>query len=113
MSSLCQKREFQELIDNYNVRKIDSSFSFDYKELVDLFNDFAESQNLEVFKFYYEKTSYNGKAWILSYLKKLIFSEDLRKYIDIQIVKFIDLGDYADTLREKYPELLPYCEEDK
>src|SRR3989304_8175166 len=99
MSSLCQKREFQELIDNYNVRKIDSSFSFDYKELVDLFNDFAESQNLEVFKFYYEKINYDGKFWILRKMKKLIFTNDLQKYIDIQVVKLIDTGDYANTLR--------------
>ena len=109
MRILCQKKELQKLIDNYNIRNID----VDYKELVDLFNDFAESQNLEVFKFYYEKINYDGKFWILRKMKKLIFTNDLQKYIDIQVVKLIDTGDYANTLRKKYPELLPYCIKDK
>lgn len=113
MSNLCQKKEFQKLIDNYNIRKI-ALASFHSKELTDLFNDLAESQNLLIFKFFYKKICcYDEKDWILENLNKKTYEKNLQKYIDIQVVKLIDSGDYADTLKSKYPELLQYCSEDE
>lgn len=90
---LIQNGQLQEVINDYNVRKIYISGQDIDRELLKIA---ASTRNVDFFQFIAKKLSYDDKAMNLHHLLGQSFTPEIDMIINKYIKKYRDVGDYDD-----------------